>query len=388
VGRYDSVMRIKFPDLLAVSFSVAIESMSESIGDRFLHAEIAAPMVRASSLPFREECLRYGASYAFTEELIDKKIINSYQSENDDGTVSFKVRKDDTRTVHFLPGSRDRTVLQLGTADGNLASKAALQLIEYVSEVNVNMGCPKPFSVSGGMGAALLSKPEIATDIVRTLRSTLPLDIPVTCKIRYVGDKDHHERMLKQTSEFMCGLISAGASAITVHMRTEPMRPREPAIWTGFTELLNILPTEHITFPVIANGDFFNRRQIETFKKHVDGEFAGTRRSWSGSVMIARGAMWNPSIFDKEIIHAPESVLGGFLDSCVLFGEPHSSVKWMMAQMMEGYHEVRERPIKWLRDRVHQSKSVSDLQHALEELRTSDTVNHDSNKRIKLDSNS
>ena len=362
--------------------------MSGLIGDRFLHAEVAAPMVRASSLPFREECLRYGASFAFTEELIDKKIINSYQSENDDGTVIFKVRKDDTRTVHFSPGSKEKTVLQLGTADGNLASKAALQLVEYVSEVNVNMGCPKPFSVSGGMGAALLSKPEIAADIVRTLRATLPVDIPVTCKIRYIGDKDHPERMLKQTSEFMCGLISAGASAITVHMRTEPMRPREPAIWTGFTELLNILPAEHTDFPVIANGDFFNRAQIDTFKQHVDDQFTGAGRSWCRSVMVARGAMWNPSIFDKEKDHAPECVLRGFLDSCQLFGEPHSSVKWMMAQMMEGYVEVRGRPIKWLRDRVHRSKEIADLQHALEELQASETIKMESNKRIKLDSNS
>ena len=31
---------------------------------------------------------------------------------------------------------------------------------EYVAGVDINMGCPKTFSLKGGMGAALLSQPE------------------------------------------------------------------------------------------------------------------------------------------------------------------------------------------------------------------------------------
>lgn len=34
-----------------------------------------------------------------------------------------------------------------------------------VAAVDVNMGCPKSFSISGGMGAALLSKPELIHDV-------------------------------------------------------------------------------------------------------------------------------------------------------------------------------------------------------------------------------
>lgn len=35
-----------------------------------------------------------------------------------------------------------------------------------VAAVDVNMGCPKRFSLQGAMGAALLKRPEIAADIV------------------------------------------------------------------------------------------------------------------------------------------------------------------------------------------------------------------------------
>lgn len=34
-----------------------------------------------------------------------------------------------------------------------------------VAAVDINMGCPKAFSIQGGMGAALLSKPELIHDV-------------------------------------------------------------------------------------------------------------------------------------------------------------------------------------------------------------------------------
>ena len=35
-----------------------------------------------------------------------------------------------------------------------------------VMAIDINMGCPKAFSLSGGMGAALLTKPELIHDVV------------------------------------------------------------------------------------------------------------------------------------------------------------------------------------------------------------------------------
>ena len=43
-----------------------------------------------------------------------------------------------------------------------------------VSGVDVNMGCPKDYSVKGGMGAALLSNQDTACDIMRAIRNALP----------------------------------------------------------------------------------------------------------------------------------------------------------------------------------------------------------------------
>ena len=53
-----------------------------------------------------------------------------------------------------------------------------------IAGIDLNCGCPKHFSIQGGMGAALLKTPETIEDIVKTLSNNL--DKPVTIKIRLV----------------------------------------------------------------------------------------------------------------------------------------------------------------------------------------------------------
>ena len=62
---------------------------------------------------------------------------------------------------------------------------AASKIAPYVAAVDVNMGCPVHFSTSGGMGSALLRKPETVQQILTALVAALPC--PVTCKIRLLG---------------------------------------------------------------------------------------------------------------------------------------------------------------------------------------------------------
>lgn len=50
--------------------------------------------------------------------------------------------------------------------------------------LDVNMGCPKPYSCDFGMGAALLRKPDRAKEILKALVGSV--QVPVTCKIRFV----------------------------------------------------------------------------------------------------------------------------------------------------------------------------------------------------------
>lgn len=81
------------------------------------------------------------------------------------------------------------------------------------------MGCPKEFSIKGGMGAALLSDPDKAVDILEKLVNNLV--IPVTCKVRVLPDVDDTIKLCRRLQE-------TGIAAIAIHGRTRDERPQHP----------------------------------------------------------------------------------------------------------------------------------------------------------------
>jgi tRNA-dihydrouridine synthase 2 len=53
----------------------------------------------------------------------------------------------------------------MGTSDGDRAVAVAKMLESDIAGVDVNMGCPKEFSIKGGMGAALLNHPRKVEEV-------------------------------------------------------------------------------------------------------------------------------------------------------------------------------------------------------------------------------
>lgn len=86
--------------------------------------------------------------------------------------------------------------------------------------MDVNMGCPKPFSVHGGMGAALLKNPDKIKAILTALVKNV--SVPVTCKIRILPD-------LNATLELVKMIESTGVAAIGVHGRYQSQGSSEAA---------------------------------------------------------------------------------------------------------------------------------------------------------------
>mmetsp|Transcript_43225 Transcript_43225/g.92466 ORF Transcript_43225/g.92466 Transcript_43225/m.92466 type:complete len:443 (-) Transcript_43225:43-1371(-) len=300
------------------------------------NAEVLAPMVRACTSPLRWEALRYGADLVWGEEIIDRKIIGAQRVENPDfGTIDYVSPREQVTVFSTKPFERNKVIFQIGTADGQLASQAALTIQKDVRGVDVNMGCPKSFSVKGGMGAALLEKPEVASDILKTLRRNLPSTSSVTCKIRMLATTE-------KTREFMRICEASGAEAITVHVRLRDERPAEPAHWQEIAKLWDA-----VKVPVLANGDFFTRRQIDEFWKTMrtsipqDSEeiLNPSNSLWRGpsGIMIARGALWNPSIFCKTS-EPPgfEDVVRKYTEAAVSANCSYQNTKWVLSQMLAG----------------------------------------------------
>ncbi|PIO61382.1 hypothetical protein TELCIR_17095 [Teladorsagia circumcincta] len=63
-----------------------------------------------------------------------------------------------------------------------------------VAAIDVNMGCPKSFSIHCGMGAALLTKVDKIKEILTSL--TAVAQVPVSCKIRVLDDLEFKARLI------------------------------------------------------------------------------------------------------------------------------------------------------------------------------------------------
>jgi tRNA-dihydrouridine synthase 2 len=106
--------------------------------------------------------------------------------------------------------------------------------------IDVNMGCPKPFSIKGGMGAALLSQPELVERIIRSLVEAVPDGFPITAKIRLLHSQE-------KTLQLACVIEKAGAVALAVHGRfQEQVRPPSEQ---PFPETMTLLYSPLILMP-------------------------------------------------------------------------------------------------------------------------------------------
>lgn len=64
------------------------------------------------------------------------------------------------------------------------------KLLPDIGGVDVNMGCPKKFSVQGGMGSALMRNIDNAQKIMKALVENFGSQISVSCKIRVLKTFD------------------------------------------------------------------------------------------------------------------------------------------------------------------------------------------------------
>jgi tRNA-dihydrouridine synthase 2 len=184
---------------------------------------------------------------------------------------------------------RGKLVCQIGTGEPELAVAAALHVHQDVAAIDVNMGCPKKFSVSGGMGSALLSDPQRACQIIRKLTDAVSSNttgivapIPVSAKIRLLKD-------VQSTVDFITALVSAGAKAVAIHGRTVGVPEQNPADWETLESVVTLVKSKFPNVPILINGDFYTRDEFTSFRK----------RTGASGVLLARPALYNASIFRK-----------------------------------------------------------------------------------------
>jgi len=327
-------------------------TIQERANALFQNAEILAPMVRASSMPLRSLALSYGCDLVYSEEIIDRAITSTERIYNTElktidyrkkmDSFSAKVQRRMAKNNDPVPTilridpelERNKLIYQMGTGESNLALPAATMVQNDVDGIDINMGCPKKFSVSGGMGSALLEDLPRACDIISTLRRNM--NVPVSCKIRLLKDD-------KSTVDFVTALVKAGANAVAIHGREPGDESQMGARLDRLTNVVKLLKSSSIGVPIILNGDLYTRNDMINMR----------RKTGADAVMLARPSLFNTSIFikppkddkqlegeetrygfDSKLLLSKTRVVQDYLAHANIYDGHVKNIKYVLCEMM------------------------------------------------------
>lgn len=298
-----------------------------------------APMVRSGELPTRLMALKHGADLVWSPEIIDKKLRRCIRIENEDlKTIDF-VEARNGQVPTPKPGKsvpvvfrtdrakeKGRLILQLGSADPEIAVEAAKKVIDDVDGIDLNCGCPKPFSTHAGMGAALLSNPELLTLILSNLVEEVgkPKNKPISAKIRLLDPADP-----KPTLDLVEKICKTGIANLTVHCRTRSMRNRDTPIRIFVSQIYEVVLKYNVS--LVINGGFQCRKEIENFQKSINNHAVGG--------MIAEAAESNPTVFAPVPLPWKE-VTKEFLSLCIAYKNHASNSKYILLNQIPGRSQI------------------------------------------------
>ncbi|KAE9555449.1 hypothetical protein FO519_001304 [Halicephalobus sp. NKZ332] len=291
------------------------------MSDFYSNKIILAPMVKAGRTPLRLLALDYGADLVYTEEIVDLKLLQSKRIVNDTlKTVDYML--EDEVVLRIAPEEKSKIVLQIGTNSPEKAVGVVKKVQQDIAAIDVNMGCPKPFSISGGMGAALLSKPDIVKEVLTALVKAS--NIPVSCKIRVLNKPE-------DTLKFVEMIQETGIAAFGIHGRRRNERPGDV---NRIDEIKQVV--EFAKIPVIANGGsglINSYEDILRFKQETG----------ASSVMIARSILQRPSILRKEGVFSMQQEIEQFLDKCCELDETYTQIKYVVQRILGSQQEFDPR---------------------------------------------
>lgn len=302
---------------------------------------VLAPMVRSGELPSRLLALKYGADLVWGPETIDRAIIGTTRRVNPhtatlefsrlptsklkNPTLDPELRESVIYRIH-PELEKGKLIYQMGTANPELAVQAAKIVAGDVAGIDVNSGCPKPFSTAGGMGAALLKTPDLLCNILTSLVAEVgkPYEIGISVKIRILDSPEETAILVKR-------LVRTGITGLTVHCRTTPMRPRERAIRDQLKMVADICREAGVA--CVMNGDVTSRTEAIKLMEEFNADGA----------MIATEAEKNPSCFRPDAEGGPhawrsqwKTVVTEYMRLALQVENRWGNTKYLLGQMIPG----------------------------------------------------
>ncbi|KAI9695655.1 MAG: hypothetical protein M1820_008502 [Bogoriella megaspora] len=323
---------------------------------------VLAPMVRSGELPSRLLALRYGADLVWGPETVDRSLIGCTRTPNHHlSTIDFTRQSANgvsQAQIDSLPPEQrkeslifrihptresSRLIFQLGTASPSTAVAAAKLVAGDVAGIDVNSGCPKPFSMKGGRGAALLQDPDRLCAILIALVEEVGKvrEIGISVKIRLLETEEKTRALVER-------LVRTGITGLTVHCRTTPMRPRERAIRDQLKMVVGVCRDAGVA--CVMNGDVEDRKQALELMEEFGADGA----------MIATAAEKNPSCFrtmEEGGLVRWKEVADEYMRTALEVHNKWANTKFLLSQLIPGKQSVY-RP-------VSQSKSYEEIVNIL-----------------------
>jgi nifR3 family TIM-barrel protein len=195
---------------------------------------------------------------------------------------SFAVHYENERTCRELlriHPDEHPVAMQLFGQDPDVMRSAAARVAQAGADViDLNMGCPVPKVCRTGAGAALLDDPDRAVAVARAAREGG--GVPVTVKLRSgLRPGDHSGVVLARRL-----VEEAGVAAIAFHPRSAAVQHKGRPDYDLAAELVSSLPV-----PVIVSGGL---RDVDSARDAFD-------RTGAAAVMLARGSLGNPWLFEQ-----------------------------------------------------------------------------------------
>ena len=162
----------------------------------------------------------------------------------------------------------------LGSEAQLMAENAAYACELGAPAIDINFGCPAKTVNNHRGGSVLLDEPETMYQIISAVRQAVPVEIPVSAKIRLgYTDTSHMD-------DIRGAIAASGADWLTIHARTKTQGYKPPAYWD------KIQSFNALEIPVIANGEIWSAEQAVNCMAQSD----------TPHLMLGRGAVTRPDL--------------------------------------------------------------------------------------------
>lgn len=222
---------------------------------------------------------------------------------------------------------------------------AQVALEKGFNGIDINMGCPDKSVFARGGGAGLILRPELAKEIILSVKKAVQNRIPVSVKTR-TGYRKH------ETKEWISNLLEAEPDLICLHARTFAQKYSGLADWSQIGIAADL--AKKTKTKIFGNGDIKNREQaLERIKEY---NLVG--------VLIGRAALGNPWVF-QGIIPTTEERFKVLLEHCKKFVEffPTADLSIMrkhLAWYVKDFPHAAE-----VRNELMQVKNIDDVKKIL-----------------------